>query len=124
MKTRKFEPDPNWEHVLTDPDCDHHFLGIVRVENQVAGWCRLFRTNSPSGIQAYELGIGVRSVNQRKGFGTHLFSQGVRWARDKGAGAIVLWTHPDNIIAQHFFMKNGFKILQPDPAGLEMILYI
>jgi len=122
MQTRHFEPDANWLHALAFPNCEHHFLAVVKSDSQVVGWTRLFPYGTLKGHAAYELGIGLRSDYHKKGLGTRMLACAFDWAAKKKAAIIRLQTHPDNLPAQQFFLKNGFTCSGMGQKGLEMIV--
>jgi RimJ/RimL family protein N-acetyltransferase len=119
MATSRFSLTPAWNRALEDPDGTDYRLIVAKVQGEIMGWCRLFPTGAKGEV---ELGIGVGKQWRNQGIGTTLMREAVRWAHACDNERIVLYTHPDNLVAHHLFGNFSFRFSGRSEDTLKMQL--
>jgi GNAT superfamily N-acetyltransferase len=104
---------------LADPGVLHW---VAEEEGRVVGelLCHLLRLPSGDGRELLLYSIGVRSAARRRGVGTALVREMLRWAKD--AGVPVVWVLADNPGAEAFYAACGFEHGGEHEQGVLMLL--
>jgi RimJ/RimL family protein N-acetyltransferase len=75
----------------------------------IVGRLSIARDNNPFSHHVAELGLMVAATERRRGFGTALMDEGVKWARGAGITKIELHVFPHNDPAIALYRKLGFR---------------
>jgi ribosomal protein S18 acetylase RimI-like enzyme len=97
---------------LTDIDGRHHVAWQARSCNRVVGLVRL--VDDRAGIP--ELAVEVADDFARSGIGRSLVSVALDHATERGAGAVGVLVHPENMPAIRLFRAAGAKFTYRDGA--------
>jgi len=103
---------------LTDPSVLHWVAeeeGVLVAELL----CHVLRLPSGNGRELLLYAIGVRSARRRRGVGTALVAEMLRWARE--AGIHEVWVLADNPGAEAFYAAAGFVRGGEGEQGVVMV---
>jgi aminoglycoside 3-N-acetyltransferase I len=105
---------------LRDPAVVHW---VAEVDGVVAGelLCHVLRLPSGTGRELLLYAVGVRAAHRRRGVGTALVGDMLRWARAEGIE--VVWVLADNPGAEAFYAASGFVRGEAGDAGADPIVY-
>jgi ribosomal protein S18 acetylase RimI-like enzyme len=78
-------------------------------QDRVIGHIHVAREDSPVTRHVASLGMTVASDWRRKGVGSALMSEVIRWARSVGVEKLALSVYPDNDAAQALYRSFGFQ---------------
>jgi GNAT superfamily N-acetyltransferase len=101
---------------LADPSVLHW---VAEDDGRITGelLCHHLRLPSGEGSELLLYSIGVRASHRRRGIGTALVQEMLRWM--KGAGVPEVWVLADNPDAEAFYAACGFT---PGDQGVLMLL--
>nr|WP_026602597.1 GNAT family N-acetyltransferase [Methylomonas sp. 11b] len=119
----EFQPDYEAQsrgltRIITDPNIGHIF--VVRRDSQIVGMVNLLYTVSTAlGERVAWLEDMVVSSDVRGlGVGSRLLEHAVEFARQNGCRRLSLLTDADNLQAQHFYQRQGFRASEMLPMRL------
>jgi putative acetyltransferase len=78
-------------------------------EGRVIGHIHVAREDSPVTRHVASLGMTVATDWRRKGVGTALMAEVIRWGRSAGVEKLALSVYPDNEAARALYAKFGFE---------------
>ena len=104
---------------LAQPDVLHW---VAEDGEQIVGelLCHLLRMPSRAGHELLLYSIGVRQSHRRRGVGTALVAEMLRWMAD--AGVPEVWVLADNPGAEAFYAACGFRRGAQNEQGVLMLL--
>lgn len=105
---------------LADPGVLHW---VAEEEGRVVGelLCHLLRLPSGEGRELLLYSIGVRTGHRRRGVGTALVEEMLRWTKDSGVPEV--WVLADNPGAEAFYAACGFERGGENDQGVLMLLH-
>ena len=104
---------------LAQPDVLHW---VAQDGEQIVGelLCHLLRMPSRAGHELLLYSIGVRQSRRRRGVGTALVAEMLRWMAEAGVGEV--WVLADNPEAEAFYEACGFRRGADNDQGVLMLL--
>ncbi|AMK76840.1 MULTISPECIES: GNAT family N-acetyltransferase [Methylomonas] len=95
--------------IIADPAIGH--ILVARTENRIVGMVNLLYTVSTAlgGRVAWLEDMTVLSGARGNGVGSLLLERAVEFARQNGCHRLTLLTDADNLQAQRFYQRQGFK---------------
>ncbi|MDT4289334.1 GNAT family N-acetyltransferase [Methylomonas sp. MO1] len=123
--TQEAEFRPDYEaqsrgltRIIADPNIGHIF--VVRRDSQIVGMVNLLYTVSTAlGERVAWLEDMVVSSDVRGlGVGSRLLEHAVEFARQNGCRRLSLLTDADNLHAQQFYRRQGFRVSEMVPMRL------
>lgn len=87
---------------------DKEYIYVVLFNEDVCGYIRLTKKGEDSKI-INEISIAIIRKLQNSGIGSYAYKLFEKKIKKRGISKIVAKILPDNIKAQNFFLKNGFK---------------
>jgi ribosomal protein S18 acetylase RimI-like enzyme len=82
---------------------------VAVVRGRVIGHLHVAREDSPVTRHVASLGMVVAPDWRRRGVGSALITEAIRWARSKGVEKLALSVYPDNDPARALYAKFGFQ---------------
>jgi ribosomal protein S18 acetylase RimI-like enzyme len=76
--------------------------------NRLIGHLAISREEHPVTRHIASIGMSVAQDWRRRGVGSALMAEAVRWARQQGVEKLALSVYPDNLAAQALYRKFGF----------------
>jgi GNAT superfamily N-acetyltransferase len=103
---------------LADPDVLHW---VAADEGRIVGelLCHLLRLPSGPGPELLLYSIGVRAADRRRGVGSALVHEMLRWMRSERIPEV--WVLADNPGAEEFYAACGFRRGAEDEQGILML---
>ncbi len=95
----------NVKSVRRDPNAA---VFVAETPAGVVGRLSIARDNNPFSYHVAELGLMVAATERRRGIGTALMEEGVKWARSAGITKVELHVFPHNEPAIALYRKLGF----------------
>ena len=117
-----FDPDPELDPDLADPQAVYVAVWVARSGNDVVGSVALREV----GDDVLELKrMYLRPSQRGRGLGKRLLATALDWARANGAAAIRLDTTEEMVAARYVYEANGFRRIPGEAPrqGQQRLLY-
>jgi RimJ/RimL family protein N-acetyltransferase len=96
----------NVKNIRRDPNVA---VFVAETPGGVVGRISIARDNSPYSHHVAELGLMVAADQRRRGIGTALMEEAIKWARASGITKVELHVFPHNEPAIELYRKLGFR---------------
>lgn len=101
-----------------DEGRDYFRVGIARMSGRIAGICMTGEFTPPFGSGGKLVGwvsaLGVMKEHRKKGLGSALLSEGMRWAFDRGHRVMYIELDAENRKALSLYTSKGFAVDKED----------
>ncbi len=87
-----------------------HPLHVIKVDDQIIGWCDITPLQRPGFTHRADLGIGLYLDYRGQGLGARLLGSALAHAQRIGLRRIDLTVRESNQAAIHLYHKSGFSI--------------
>lgn len=105
--------------ILRQPD---HQLLVAEADGQVVAWIHVLTMNVlESGFIAQIVGLVVAESQRRHGIGRKLVEEAEQWARDRGAGAIVVRSNTARAESHPFYLNLGYTLRKTQAAYRKLL---
>ncbi|GIU98653.1 MAG: hypothetical protein KatS3mg014_0269 [Actinomycetota bacterium] len=94
--------------LLRHPVTDERACFVAVEGGRVVGWIQVVREPHPVVRHLATFGMAVARDRRRRGVGSALLSEALRWARDRGVSKVELSVYPDNRAALALYRRFGF----------------
>jgi putative acetyltransferase len=82
---------------------------VATVGDRVVGHLGLVREDNPANRHVASIGMAVAADWRRRGVGSALIAEAIRWAKEMGVEKLALSVYPDNDAAISLYRKFGFR---------------
>ncbi|MBF6242494.1 MULTISPECIES: mycothiol synthase [Nocardia] len=100
--------DPKGLFIAADPADPSHILGFH--------WTKVHEPDETSDAVGEVYVVAIDPAAQGRGLGRVLTLAGLHYLRDRGLGAVILYTEADNTAAVHTYTRLGFETAHIDAA--------
>ncbi|MBF6449750.1 mycothiol synthase [Nocardia elegans] len=100
--------DPKGVFIAADPADPSHILGFH--------WTKVHEPDETSDAVGEVYVVAIDPAAQGRGLGRVLTLAGLHYLRDRGLGAVILYTEADNTAAVHTYTRLGFETAHIDAA--------
>jgi GNAT superfamily N-acetyltransferase len=107
---------------IIEAPCTHLFLARDRHDNNnILGMLTLAIFYVPSGKRAWIEDVVVEERQRGKGIGEALLKHAIHYANQTGAGNVGLTSNPSRAVANHLYLKLGFKLRETNVYQLRLV---